>query len=482
MAFNRLLAFHVVRSTRPCIFVPACFIGKKEYRNLREASHLQKCTEYPDPQFYLNYTQKYFFRHPKIRHLRAESFNRYLYVCGDHDAGATTSMTAEDTLLDEDDDAPPVDTSHRNYDEIMEATRPGVYFASTAKHVPGGKRRDQLRLGVSRVPFIEPIGASREDFYEAKLVLALPWYCPEMPKVVQTEDGLDVTEWTFQCDPPTGDAIGGHDLAPIILKLGKDTMSFEVICNNLEKRFCDAELDIICRCCAQELPDSICTSCKHAIGFHRCQNPNNDQKHFLWTKGTLHAGVLDVHRVLFNLHRKNLPPTALVEKAKTYVEKGLIDPESSKRVLNCIFQERGTTTYLNDGVEEVPENAATGGLSTKLSPAAMKELLVKRERMMQESKSGEGTITDQFRIYSHIIHCIETGQWLRLMVQVLLCYIIPVRLGWVGDPPRESHASKENAHQASAGTGKSFVLNTVFLYCLVKGKRCKAAAPTGACC
>ena len=146
------------------------------------------------------------------------------------------------------------------------------------------------------------------------------------------------------------------------------------------------------------------------------------------------------------------------------------------------MQERGATTYLNDGVEEVPENAAMGGLSTKLSPAAMKELLAKRERMMQESKSGEGTITDQFRIYSHIIHCIETGQWLRLMVQVLLFYIIPARLGWVGDPPRASHASKENAHQASAGTGKSFVLNTVFLYCLVKGKRCKAAAPTGACC
>ena len=33
--------------------------------------------------------------------------------------------------------------------------------------------------------------------------------------------------------------------------------------------------------------------------------------------------------------------------------------------------------------------------------------------------------------------------------------------------------------QASAGTGKSFLLNTVFLYCIVHGLRCKAAAPTG---
>ena len=41
MAFNRLLSFHVVRSTRPCQYVPACFIGKKEYRNLRDHGHVR---------------------------------------------------------------------------------------------------------------------------------------------------------------------------------------------------------------------------------------------------------------------------------------------------------------------------------------------------------------------------------------------------------------------------------------------------------
>ena len=79
----------------------------------------------------------------------------------------------------------------------------------------------------------------------------------------------------------------------------------------------------------------------------------------------------------------------------------------------------------------------------------MKELLDKRVSMMQDGRVGDGVVTDQFRVYSHIIHCIETGQFLRLMVQ------------------------------ASAGTGKSFLLNTVYLYCLVHEKRCKAAAPTG---
>ena len=67
---------------------------------------------------------------------------------------------------------------------------------------------------------------------------------------------------------------------------------------------------------------------------------------------------------------------------------------------------------------------------------------------MKAGTGGSG-VTDQFRVYQHIVQCLETGEYLRLMVQ------------------------------ASAGTGKSFLLNTVFLFCIVRGLRCKAAAPTG---
>ena len=130
MAFNRLLSFHVVRSTRPCQYVPACFIGKKEYRNLRDPGHVQKFPDYPDPQYYLNYTQKYFFRNAALRHLRLEQFNRYMYVAGDNDTAVP--YTGEDTIQDEDEDAPPVDIHHRNYDEFMEATRPGAHFLPNA--------------------------------------------------------------------------------------------------------------------------------------------------------------------------------------------------------------------------------------------------------------------------------------------------------------------------------------------------------------
>ena len=155
-----------------------------------------------------------------------------------------------------------------------------------------------------------------------------------------------------------------------------------------------------------------------------------------------------MQRVLFNLHRKLLPTSALREKADLYIKEKLIDAPMAARVLECIRQERGTTTYLNEGVEEVPEDAENQSLAAKLTPAAMKVLLEKRVSMMQQGRV-EGATTDQYRVYAHIIQSIQHGQFLRLMVQ------------------------------ASAGTGKSFLLNTVYLWCLVHGKRVKAAAPTG---
>ena len=66
--------------------------------------------------------------------------------------------------------------------------------------------------------------------------------------------------------------------------------------------------------------------------------------------------------------------------------------------------------------------------------------------MRQAGKSG---ITDQWLVYTHIVHSLRTGTPLRLMVQ------------------------------ASAGTGKSFLLTTVYLWCIVHGKKAKACAPTG---
>ena len=150
MAMNRLLGFHVVRSTKPVQNILGIFVGKPEFRNRRDPTHVTKHPEYPDPEFHLNYTQKYFFRHADLRHLRIEQFHRYLRST-DQDTGTRNqgASTAEDRAADDEevDDDVTRDLHHRNYDELLENTAPGTTFPSIAKGVPGCKRRTQKHLG-----------------------------------------------------------------------------------------------------------------------------------------------------------------------------------------------------------------------------------------------------------------------------------------------------------------------------------------------
>ena len=74
--------FHVVRSTRPCTYTALNFIGKTEFRTSRDPGHQSRVPDYPDPQFYLSYTQKYFFRAEALRHLRVEQYTRPWAVGG----------------------------------------------------------------------------------------------------------------------------------------------------------------------------------------------------------------------------------------------------------------------------------------------------------------------------------------------------------------------------------------------------------------
>ena len=82
MCFNRLMNFHVVRSTRPCSYTALYFIGKTEFRTPRDPGHQSRVPDYPDPQYYLSYTQKYFFRAEALRHLRVEQYTRPWAVGG----------------------------------------------------------------------------------------------------------------------------------------------------------------------------------------------------------------------------------------------------------------------------------------------------------------------------------------------------------------------------------------------------------------
>ena len=52
-----------------------------------------------------------------------------------------------------------VDKFHRNWDRVMDGTDAGTTFKASQPGVPGCRRRSDARLGVSRLAFLEPVGA-----------------------------------------------------------------------------------------------------------------------------------------------------------------------------------------------------------------------------------------------------------------------------------------------------------------------------------
>ena len=162
-------------------------------------------------------------------------------------------------------------------------------------------------------------------------------------------------------------------------------------------------------------------------------------------------GPLDVQRVLYNLHRRYLPIELLRAKAQEYVGAGLIEEGQALNMISAIEAERGADALVNDNVVDAEEDlagASDGCPFAKLSLEQMQELLHRRERLMQGGGDAVGD-TDQWRVYQHIVESIAGGSYLRLMVQ------------------------------ASAGTGKSFLLTTVYLWCIINKRACRAACPTG---
>ena len=92
-----------------------------------------------------------------------------------------------------------------------------------------------------------------------------------------------------------------------------------------------------------------------------------------------------------------------------------------RQVISVIEQERRGDAYVNDPTDVAASSTdpAPGNLTTKLSPQQMTDLLTKREGMMRAGRVNDDghQDTDQWRVYSHIIGCIERGELLRLMVQ-----------------------------------------------------------------
>ena len=136
------------------------------------------------------------------------------------------------------------------------------------------------------------------------------------------------------------------------------------------------------------------------------------------------------------------------------MDAGLVDEQSAQIMVTTIEAERGGEALVNehDGLDMENGFGDGGGDDArplaKLNARQLEELLHERERQMRQG-GPDGEETDQWRVYKEIVHALAGPTRLRMMVQ------------------------------ASAGTGKSFLLTSVYLWCLVKAVSCLAAAPTG---
>ena len=136
-----------------------------------------------------------------------------------------------------------------------------------------------------------------------------------------------------------------------------------------------------------------------------------------------------------------------------YVDAALVDEQSAQIMVTAIEAERGGESVVNEHLEVGGEGGEAGDGDgrplAKLSALQLVELLHERERLMRQGGGPDGEATDQWRVYSEIVQWLSSAKCLRMMIQ------------------------------ASAGTGKSFLLASVYLWCVVHGMSCKAAAPTG---
>ena len=74
---------------------------------------------------------------------------------------------------------------------------------------------------MSRVATLEPLCATREKFYEQRLLLGLSWYCEAPPSTRLAEDGQVLVDWTFMWTPPPASELGAT-LDPQVLVIGPD--------------------------------------------------------------------------------------------------------------------------------------------------------------------------------------------------------------------------------------------------------------------
>ena len=149
------------------------------------------------------------------------------------------------------------------------------------------------------------------------------------------------------------------------------------------------ERDWVCECCAGDLDEPPCPSCKFAVGFHMCDHRQDLMR---WRKGTLYDGEYDAALALYKLHKMNLPLDTLREKAHAYAEAGRLSQAMAENVIRTIQEERGEPAETNalltfeEGANE-PARADGPALHGRASLEALRALLEEREEKMRAGRA-----------------------------------------------------------------------------------------------
>ena len=141
------------------------------------------------------------------------------------------------------------------------------------------------------------------------------------------------------------------------------------------------------------------------------------------------------------------------EKLDAYIAAGFLQTTGTDECMKVFEQMCGVhrQTNLHSSATSVePNTTAVDEENRAFTDDELRVELLKRERLMQEGIVPDGTVTDQWRVYDEAIAVFRSND--KPLRQVL---------------------------QASAGIGKSFIVETLFLWCHLNGHTVWAAAPTG---
>ncbi len=260
-----------------------------------------------------------------------------------------------------------------------------------------------MELACSTSYHFEPVGETREAFYEQRLLFALPWRSAgDAPQVQQREGAEPIVTWKLVSEPPDPTKTTGNAKVPVEeITVGESSEnSFEMKCHKLANRYSS---QLGCPCCEGELAGARCGNCRHAIGFHTRVAEDGGGRTF-WRRGTLFKGALDAEGALMRSSKQGVNLDKLRAKVAEYIELGVLTREHGMEVMKQIETDRGVVGEVRDGSEAGGAEAA--GTVLQREPLTKQQLrrqleekLAELERNMKTTKADTG-VSDQWAVYT----------------------------------------------------------------------------------